>query len=72
MQQPASADGATPVDLPSHDPAALDRLRRFGGRPLLNEMISLFLAITPERIDATQVAVDAGDADAARDSAGSA
>jgi HPt (histidine-containing phosphotransfer) domain-containing protein len=65
MEQLASADGVSSVDLPAHDPAALDRLWRFGGWRLLNEMISLFLSSTPERIDAMRAAVDAGDADAA-------
>ncbi len=65
MEQLASADGVFRKDLPSHDPAALDRLRRFGGSHLLNTMISLFLSSTPERIDATRSAIAAGDAAAA-------
>jgi two-component system, sensor histidine kinase and response regulator len=49
--------------LPATDPAALDRLRRFGGRTLLGKMIDLFLIAAPERIDAAARAEAAGDAE---------
>jgi two-component system sensor histidine kinase/response regulator len=47
--------------LPPTDPAALDRLRRFGGDTLLGKMIDLFLAAAPERIEAAVRAQAAGD-----------
>ena len=53
------------AELPSTDPAALDRLKRFGGVKLLGEMIALFLAAAPERIAAARAGTDAGDAPAA-------
>ena len=46
---------------PATDDAALDRLRRFGGGKLLNEMIGLFLTAAPERIQAARAGVDTGD-----------
>jgi len=54
--------GAEPAAL---DPAALDRLKRFGGAKLLNEMIALYLAGAPERIAAARAGADTGDAAAA-------
>lgn len=65
MEQLASRDVVAAINRPVRDPAALDRLRRFGGSQLLNTMITLFLASTPERIDATATAIAAGDAAAA-------
>lgn len=47
--------------MPPTDPAALDRLRRFGGHTLLGKMIDLFLAAAPERIEAAVRATAAGD-----------
>jgi HPt (histidine-containing phosphotransfer) domain-containing protein len=44
-------------DLAATDPAALDRLARFGGAKLLREMIRLFLEAAPARIDAARAAV---------------
>jgi HPt (histidine-containing phosphotransfer) domain-containing protein len=49
--------------LPAVDPAALDRLRRFGGRTLLARMIDLFLIAVPERLDAAARAGATGDAE---------
>jgi HPt (histidine-containing phosphotransfer) domain-containing protein len=49
--------------LPATDPAALDRLRRFGGRTLLASMIDLFLVAAPERIEAAARAQATGDAE---------
>lgn len=57
-------EGEDAIDLPSLDPAALERLKRFGGGKLLGEMIRLFLTAAPERITAARVAVDANDAPA--------
>jgi two-component system sensor histidine kinase/response regulator len=53
------------AELPATDPAALDRLKRFGGGKLLGEMIALFLAAAPERIAAARTASTGGDAAAA-------
>jgi HPt (histidine-containing phosphotransfer) domain-containing protein len=50
--------GAT---LPATDPAALTRLRRFGGDALLGKMIDLFLVAAPERIEAAVRAAAAGE-----------
>lgn len=52
-------------ELAATDPAALDRLERFGGAKLLREMITLFLAAAPERIAAARLAVRHRDAGAA-------
>jgi HPt (histidine-containing phosphotransfer) domain-containing protein len=49
------------AELPATDPAALDRLKRFGGGKLLGEMIALFLAAAPERIAAARTAFTGGD-----------
>ena len=49
------------ADPSAMDPSALDRLKRFGGIKLLSEMIALFLAAAPERIDAARTASAAGD-----------
>ena len=51
-----------PAELVSLDPAALDRLKRFGGAKLLNEMIALYLAGAPERIGAARAGTASGDA----------
>jgi len=47
------------------DPAALDRLVRFGGEKLLASMIDVFRSNGRERLDAARAALDAGDAAAA-------
>lgn len=52
------------AELPTTDPSALDRLKRFGGGKLLGEMIALFLETAPERIAAARAGVDAADAEA--------
>lgn len=51
-------------ELLSTDPAALDRLRRFGGVKLLREMIALFLTAAPERLAVVRNGLVTGDADA--------
>lgn len=52
--------------MPTIDPDALTRLRRFGGDGLLFEMIDLLLAGAPPRLDAARAAVAAGTAEPAR------
>ena len=47
------------------DETALDRLRRFGGGKLLNEMIGLFVSTAPERIQAARAGVETGNVAAA-------
>jgi two-component system sensor histidine kinase/response regulator len=61
MDAPVTAESA----LPDTDPAALDRLRRFGGGKLLGEMIALFLVAAPERIGTARSAAAQGDAESA-------
>lgn len=56
---PSEQEDAPP---PPFDPAALDRLKRFGGAKLLGEMIALFLAAAPERLAAARAATDDGNA----------
>src|SRR5690349_19397525 len=53
------------MSLPATDATALDRLRRFGGDRLLGQMIDLFLAAAPERIEAASRARASGDAEGA-------
>ena len=53
-----------PAELPPLDSAALERLKRFGGAKLLNEMIALYLTAAPERIAAARAGADTGDAHA--------
>lgn len=48
-------------DLPSTDAESLERLRRFGGGKLLNQMIALFLEAAPARIEAARAGWLAGD-----------
>jgi len=48
------SDSTTHVDFPETDPAALDRLRRFGGSKLLGDMIMLFLEAMPLRLAAAR------------------
>jgi HPt (histidine-containing phosphotransfer) domain-containing protein len=60
-------DSHTPANtsadpLPPTDAEALARLERFGGAKLLHEMIALFLANAPGRLDAAATALAAGDA----------
>ena len=50
--------------LPATDPTSLDRLKRFGGGKLLNEMIALYLSAAPERIGAAKAGLQAHDANA--------
>jgi HPt (histidine-containing phosphotransfer) domain-containing protein len=57
-----TSQGEEVPELPALDPAALDRLKRFGGGKLLREMIALFLVAAPERLAAARAGVDAGDA----------
>ena len=60
--QPANPLIGTDADLPSTDPASLERLKRFGGGKLLGEMISLFIRAAPERIGAARAALEVNDA----------
>ena len=50
--------------LPATDPTSLERLKRFGGGKLLNEMIALYLSAAPERIGAARAGLEAHDANA--------
>ena len=56
--------GCSGDTLPATDDASLERLKRFGGGKLLGEMITLFCAAAPERIDAARAGIAAGDAHA--------
>lgn len=49
-------DGAT-----CGDPAALERLRRFGGHMLVQEMIALYLETAPGRLAVARRALEGGD-----------
>jgi HPt (histidine-containing phosphotransfer) domain-containing protein len=64
MTDTTSTKQGDEAGLPSTDPTALDRLKRFGGGKLLSEMISLFLATAPERIAAARAGLEARDASA--------
>ena len=55
-------DDAVLGELPATDPAALERLQRFGGGKLLCEMITLFMEAAPERIGAARAGLTADDA----------
>jgi HPt (histidine-containing phosphotransfer) domain-containing protein len=48
-------------ELPVLDRTALDRLLRLGGQPLLQQMIELYLTHAPERLDALEQGLQAGD-----------
>jgi HPt (histidine-containing phosphotransfer) domain-containing protein len=54
-------DGEPADELPATDATALDRLKRFGGGKLLDEMIALYLAAAPERMAAARAGLDAKD-----------
>ncbi|HVB31273.1 MAG TPA: Hpt domain-containing protein [Gemmatimonadaceae bacterium] len=56
------SDGLTP----RFDPDAITRLRRFGGDPLLFQMIDLLTAAAPKRLDVVRDALASGDAEPAR------
>jgi HPt (histidine-containing phosphotransfer) domain-containing protein len=43
------------------DPLALDRLRRAGGRPLIETMVELFLRNTPDRLSHLRAGAEGGD-----------
>jgi len=43
------------------DPAALDRLKEWGGEELLSQMVRLFLDNSPERMEQIRGGVDGGD-----------
>lgn len=58
MIEGAAADGPAPV----YDPEALGMLREVGGPELAREMIDLFLANAPQRLEAAEQALEAGDA----------
>ena len=49
---------------PATDNASLDRLRKFGGGKLLNDMIALFLVAAPERLEASRNGLASNDAPA--------
>ena len=65
MTDSHTAEPGQGVEQSATDDAALDRLRRFGGGKLLNQMIELFITTAPERIQAARSGVDAGNAPAA-------
>lgn len=48
------------TDLPDLDPAALERLRQWGGPTLLSQMVRLFLENSPTRIDQIRTGVQEG------------
>ncbi len=50
---------------PTGDPAALHRLRRWGGMTLVQELVQLFLSLSPERIRTVRTGVVLSDAPAA-------
>ncbi|MBA3670607.1 MAG: Hpt domain-containing protein [Gemmatimonadaceae bacterium] len=58
-------DAASAGEPAATDAAALERLKRFGGDKLLDEMIALFIANAPTRIASARSAVDARDPGAA-------
>ncbi len=43
------------------DPQAISRLREWGGDKLVGQMIKLFLANSPERVEQIRTGVDGGD-----------
>ena len=49
-------------ELPTLDPAALQRLRRIGGTKLLGEMLDLMLVEGPRRVQAAVAGAQAGSA----------
>ncbi|HVA56377.1 MAG: Hpt domain-containing protein [Gemmatimonadaceae bacterium] len=52
--------------VPTFDPDAIARIRKFGGDPLLHEMIDLLLAGAPPRLETVRAAIAQGDASTAR------
>ena len=60
MTDSQNAEAGDTAGQSATDDAALDRLRRFGGGKLLNEMIGLFVTAAPERIMAARAGVDTG------------
>ena len=60
----SSASASEGSERPNTDVAFLDRLKRFGGGTLLNEMISLYISTAPERLAAARDGLASGDADA--------
>lgn len=57
-------DSTTHADFPETEPAALERLRRFGGDKLLGDMITLFLEAVPQRLGAARTGLARGDCQA--------
>ena len=57
----SSAEEAAEPDDRLVDPAALDRLRSWGGDVLLGRMITLFEELAPERVEALEDGLAAGD-----------
>ena len=60
MSSPADESDEAPGD-----PRALERLRRFGGDALLDEMLAIYLSDAPARLGAARRGVAGADADAA-------
>ena len=58
MTDSQNAEPGDSAEQSATDDAALDRLRRFGGGKLLNEMIGLFVSTAPDRIQAARTGVD--------------
>ncbi len=48
--------------IPVVDPAAIDRLREWGGDALPKKMIDIFLTHTPERMEQIRTGIGTGDA----------
>jgi HPt (histidine-containing phosphotransfer) domain-containing protein len=61
MTESTNSSAGEDGSLPWTDEAALERLKRFGGGKLLSEMISLYLAAAPERINAALAGLAAND-----------
>lgn len=55
---PPTGTSSTPIG----DPAALDRLVRWGGTRLVHDLVHLLLTLTPERMTALRRGVMTGDA----------
>jgi len=65
MTDSQNAEPGDNAEQSATDNAALDRLRRFGGGKLLNEMIGLFVSTAPDRIQAARTGVETGNVAAA-------
>lgn len=65
MTDSQNAEPGNSAEQSATDDAALDRLRRFGGGKLLNEMIGLFVTTAPDRIQAARTGVETANVGAA-------